>query len=62
MIIDLIVGLIKRVNWVKFSCIKMIQYFPKPYEPFRGDINTKVDLINYARKADFEKCNRNWYI
>ena len=22
----------------------MSQYFPKPYEPFRGDINVKVDL------------------
>ena len=28
----------------------MIQYFPKPYEPFCGDIN--VDLSNYATKAD----------
>ena len=30
----------------------MCQYFPKPYEPFDGDINVKVDLSNYARKAD----------
>ena len=30
----------------------MRQYFPKPYEPFRGDINIKVDLSNYATKAD----------
>ena len=22
----------------------MSQYFPKPYEPFAGDINVKVDL------------------
>ena len=22
----------------------MSQYFPKPYEPFSGDINVKVDL------------------
>ena len=29
----------------------MSQYFPKPYEPFRGDINVKVDLSNYATKA-----------
>ena len=29
----------------------MIQYFPKQYEPFGGDINVKVDLFNYARKA-----------
>ena len=32
----------------------MSQYFPKPYEPFGGDINVKVDLSNYAIKADFE--------
>ena len=30
----------------------MSQYFPKPYEPFGGDINVKVDLSNYANKAD----------
>ena len=32
----------------------MSQYFPKPYEPFGGDINVKVDLSNYARKADIK--------
>ena len=30
----------------------MSQFFPKPYEPFGGDMNIKVDLSNYARKAD----------
>ena len=30
----------------------MSQYFPKPYEPFGGDISVKVDLSNYATKAD----------
>ena len=29
----------------------MSQYFPKPYEPFGGDINVKVDFSNYATKA-----------
>ena len=29
----------------------MSQYFPKPYKPFGGDINAKVDLSNYATKA-----------
>ena len=28
----------------------MSQYFPKPYEPFGGDLNVKVDLSNYATK------------
>ena len=32
----------------------MSQYFPKPYEPFGGDINVKVDVSNYATKADIE--------
>ena len=30
----------------------MSQYFPKPYEAFGGSINVKVDLSNYATKAD----------
>ena len=32
----------------------MSQYFPKPYEPFAGDINVKVDLSNYVTKADIK--------
>ena len=32
----------------------MVQYFPKPYEPFGGDINVKVDLSNYATKTDLK--------
>ena len=32
----------------------MSQYFPKPYEPFGGDINIKVDWSNYATKADIK--------
>ena len=30
----------------------MSQYFPKPYEPFGGNINVRVDLSNYATKYD----------
>ena len=33
----------------------MSQYFPKPYESFGGDINVKVELSNYATKADLKK-------
>ena len=29
----------------------MSQYFPKPYKPFAGDINVKVDLSNYGTKS-----------
>ena len=32
----------------------MSQYFPKLYEPFGGDITVKVDLSNYATKADIK--------
>ena len=32
----------------------MNQYFPRPYEPFGGDINVKVDLSNYAKKTDIK--------
>ena len=32
----------------------MSQYFPKPYEPFGGDINVKVDLCNYATKTNLK--------
>ena len=32
----------------------MSQYFPKPYEPFSGDIDVKVDLSNYATKTDIK--------
>ena len=30
----------------------MTQCFSKPFEPFGGDINVKVDLSNYATKTD----------
>ena len=49
MIIHLIVGLIKK------TLHQMIQYFPKPYEPFGGHINVKVDLPNCATKVDLKK-------
>ena len=48
MIIHLIIGLIKKTLY------KMSQYFPKPYEPFGGDINVTVDLSNYATKDDIK--------
>ena len=43
---------------MKFPCIKMRQYVPKPYEPFRGDINVKVDLSYYLNKNLYRN-NRN---
>ena len=32
----------------------MSQHFPKPYEAFSGGIKVKVDLSNYATKADIK--------
>ena len=39
----------------KGPCIKVSQCFPKPYEPFGGDINVNVDLSNYAKKKQISK-------
>ena len=39
---------------MKKKLYKMSQYFPKPYEPFGGDINVTVDLSNYATKDDIK--------
>ena len=39
---------------MQFHCIKMSQYFPKPYKPFGGDINVKIDLSDYATKSDIK--------
>ena len=36
---------------IAISLYKNWSIFPKPYEPFGGDINGKVDLSNYATKA-----------
>ena len=47
MTIHLIVGLIKR------HCIIMSEYFPKTFRS-RENINVKVDLSNYAAKADIK--------
>ena len=32
----------------------MSQYFPKPFRSFGKNINVKVDLSNYATKADIK--------
>ena len=32
----------------------MRKYFPKPYEPFGGDINVSIDLSNYATQKDIK--------
>ena len=38
----------------QFHYINISQYFPKPYEPFGGDINVKEDLSNYTTKSDIK--------
>ena len=40
---------------IKKTLYKMRKYFPKPYEPFGGDINVKVGLLDYATIADRKK-------
>ena len=39
------------VGLIKNTLYKMIQYFPKPYEPFGRDINAKIHLSCYSAKA-----------
>ena len=43
-------------SWIdKKKCsTKQSQYFPKPYEPFGGEISVKVGLSNYATKTDLK--------
>ena len=50
-------GKAMKINLIalKKTLYKMIWHFPKPYEPFGGNINIKVDLSNYATKTDFKK-------
>ena len=37
----------------------MSQCFPKPYEPFGGDITVKVDLSNYATNTDIKNISHS---
>ena len=39
---------------IKRPHIRMSQYFPKLFRSFWGNINVKVDLSNYATKADLK--------
>ena len=39
---------------MQFHCIKLSQYFPKPFRCFGGNISAKVDLSNYAKKTDLK--------
>ena len=56
MVINLIAGQIKRIQCDFIGCnsIKMSKYYPKPYKAFGRNINFKVDLSNYATKADIK--------
>ena len=49
-------------SWIdkKRPCIKMCQYFPKPFNSRFGDsIKVKTDLSNYATKTDIENI---WHV
>ena len=56
MIIHLIVGLRKKIRCdsIGCNCIKMIKYYPKPFRSFGRNIKVKIDLSNYATKADIK--------
>ena len=43
-------------SWMnkKRHCIKMNEYFPKPFKSFGGNIKVKDDLSNYATKTDLK--------
>ena len=53
MMVHGISGLIKMA-FNKILCIKLNQYFRKPYEPLRGGSNIKFDLSNYLTKIDLK--------
>ena len=41
-------GLIKKILY------KMSQDFPKPYEPFGGNVKFELDLSSYAKKVELK--------
>ena len=48
MIINLIVGLIKKILLYKTN------YFPEPYNRSTYKIKVELDLLNYSTKSDFK--------
>ena len=48
-----------KFNGIQFHCIKMSQYYPKPYKQFGRDIKVKLDLSNYATKADIKNISHD---
>ena len=47
------------ISWIgkERLCIKMTQYFPKPYKSFGQNIDVQVDLSNYATKTDLKNAH-----
>ena len=45
---------IDKNRFNKILCIKLNQYFRKPYEPLRGGSHIKFDLSNYLTKIDLK--------
>ena len=39
-------------NWINKKLYKMSKYFPKPYNPFGGNVKVELDLSNYTTKTD----------
>ena len=63
MTVHLIVGSIKKtlneIPRMQFHCIKMSQYFSKPFRSFGQNVNVKFDLSNYATKNDLKNVTQN---
>ena len=55
---EVIIGYDSFNRWIHKRYIKMSQCFLKPYKSFGGNINVKVDLSNYATKAELKNATR----
>ena len=47
-----------KFSRVQFRCIKLSQYFPKPFRISGGNIKVKVEFLNYATKTDLKNVTR----
>ena len=47
--------MIKKTQHNSIDCIKMSQYFPKPYETFGGDIKSNLKSHLASLKTEVDK-------
>ena len=41
-----------KFSRMQFHCIKLSQYFPKPFRISVGNVKVKVEFLNYATKTE----------